>query len=78
MYVCICNAIRETEVRELARQGVTDAGNVHERCGFSTNCASCLDIIQIILDIEHSENGTVAAIPDPRTTEENFAGQCAR
>lgn len=42
MYVCICNAIRETELRRAARHAAGDAEAVYAALGKRPNCGTCL------------------------------------
>lgn len=58
MFVCLCNAIRETEVREIARKGARTADCVYEALDCEAHCATCTDFIQSIVD---SEAPTVVA-----------------
>lgn len=51
MYTCICNAIRECELRKAARQHSGDAESVYAKLGKRPNCGTCLDDAeQIILE----------------------------
>ena len=59
MYVCICNAIREAEVRELARAGVRTAGEAYERCGCAPVCTECTAHMQEVLNEEALQAGAV-------------------
>ena len=43
MYVCICNAIRETTLRCAARSGSGDVDAVYESLGKTPQCGQCLD-----------------------------------
>ena len=43
MYVCICNAIRETELRSAALCCPGDADTVYESLGKHPQCGQCLD-----------------------------------
>ena len=43
MYVCICNAIRETELRAVARAVPGDATQVYAALGRTPQCRQCLD-----------------------------------
>lgn len=43
MFICICNAIRETELRSAARQCSGDADAVYEALGHRPQCGQCLD-----------------------------------
>ena len=43
MYVCVCNAIRETELRAAARRIAGDAERVYAALGRTPQCRQCLD-----------------------------------
>lgn len=43
MLVCICNAICEDELREIARQGISDPEAAFAALGKRPNCRTCLD-----------------------------------
>ena len=43
MYICICNAIRETELRRVARRCPGDAEACYEAMGKRPSCGTCLD-----------------------------------
>ncbi len=43
MYICICNAIREEELRETARRTGGDAESVYAALGKRPNCGQCLE-----------------------------------
>lgn len=43
MYICVCNAIRECELREAARRCPGDADAVYEALGCRPQCGQCLD-----------------------------------
>lgn len=49
MYVCICNAIRECELRETARAVPGDADAVYAALGKAPQCGQCLDEAALIL-----------------------------
>ncbi|GMM92441.1 bacterioferritin-associated ferredoxin [Qipengyuania sp. MTN3-11] len=42
MYVCICNAIRESELRRVARHCPGDAEACYAALGKRPNCGTCL------------------------------------
>ena len=42
MYVCICNAIREADLRQAARRCPGDAEACYAALGKQPNCGSCL------------------------------------
>ncbi len=43
MYVCICNAIRETDLRDAARRTGGDVCSVYAALGKRPNCGQCLE-----------------------------------
>ena len=43
MYVCVCNAIRENELRHAARRTEGDAEAVYAMLGCEPQCCMCLD-----------------------------------
>jgi bacterioferritin-associated ferredoxin len=50
MIVCVCNAIREDELRAVARQGAPCARTAYKSLGCEIQCGTCLpsakDVIQ--------------------------------
>jgi bacterioferritin-associated ferredoxin len=53
MIVCVCNAIREDEVRAEARKGATCPLEAYKSLGFEPQCGSCLDCAQDVIDEVH-------------------------
>lgn len=43
MYICICNAIRETDLRRAACRSFGDAEAVYAAMGKQPNCGQCLE-----------------------------------
>jgi bacterioferritin-associated ferredoxin len=43
MYVCVCNAIREDELRHAARRVEGDAEAVYAALGCQVQCGTCLE-----------------------------------
>ena len=60
MYVCICNAIRESELRRAARHVSGDAEACYAALGKAPCCGTCLDDADDILQ-EERESGLVSA-----------------
>ena len=54
MIVCVCNAIREDELRSAARQGATETVAAYMALGCEPICGCCLDCAQDIIDDERS------------------------
>ena len=54
MIVCVCNAIREREVRQAARNGATCPNSAYRACGRKPRCGQCLPFAREILAAEQS------------------------
>lgn len=55
MYICICNAIRESELREAARKSGGDAEEAYAQLGKTPNCGQCLKMADQIVEQERCE-----------------------
>ncbi len=49
MYVCICNAITESEIRAAAQAGATDLWRLQTELGVAAGCGTCRDTASSIL-----------------------------
>lgn len=49
VYVCICAAVAESEVRLAIRNGARSQETIAESCGAGTGCGSCLDLIDELI-----------------------------
>jgi bacterioferritin-associated ferredoxin len=49
MYVCICNAITEKQVREAATEGATNLMSLQKELGVGAGCGSCKETASEIL-----------------------------
>ena len=49
MYICVCNAIRECDLRRAARRCGGDADRVYAALGKRPQCGQCLDDAEDIL-----------------------------
>lgn len=56
MYICICNAIREADLRSAARRCPGDADAVYASLGKQPQCCQCLDEAAEILIEERARN----------------------
>jgi len=54
MVVCICNEIREKDVREAARNGARSARCVFRQAGCKPKCAQCVTFAETIIASEHA------------------------
>lgn len=54
MVVCVCNAIRECQVREAARSGSTTACQAYRSLGRQPKCGQCVTFARAIIDEERA------------------------
>ncbi|MEO0464115.1 MAG: ferredoxin [Pseudomonadota bacterium] len=57
MYICICNAIRETDLRAAALSSGGDAEATYATLGKRPNCGQCLGKAGEIIDQERAMTG---------------------
>lgn len=50
MVVCVCNAIRERDVREAVRQGANDPCSAYASLGCRPRCGKCLPFARTLID----------------------------
>ena len=43
MYVCICNAITESQIREAVAEGASSVSQLQSKLGVASGCGSCMD-----------------------------------
>lgn len=54
MVVCVCNAIRERDVRAAARSGAASAGQAYRALGCQAKCGQCVPFARAIIDAERA------------------------
>ena len=54
MVVCVCNAIRETDVRCAAREGACNPGKAYARFGKRLQCGQCVPFARDIIKSERA------------------------
>jgi bacterioferritin-associated ferredoxin len=54
MVVCVCNAIRECDVREAARAGSTTACQAYRSLGRQPKCGQCVPFARAIINEERA------------------------
>ena len=50
MYVCLCNAVPEAEVREAVAAGARDVDALTEALGVCSGCGTCREVIEALLE----------------------------
>jgi bacterioferritin-associated ferredoxin len=58
MYVCICRAVTEAEVRGCIADGACTVRDVVKRCAAATGCGSCVGKIVALLSAHADELGS--------------------
>ncbi|MCC7326711.1 MAG: (2Fe-2S)-binding protein [Burkholderiales bacterium] len=49
MYVCVCNAVTDREIRDAVKRGVRTLGDLSATLGVATCCGRCTDCAQQVL-----------------------------
>jgi len=49
MYVCVCNAITDKQIRKAAKAGTTDLRGLQAKLGVASECGSCEEAASAIL-----------------------------
>ena len=62
MYVCVCNAITDKQIRKAAESGVRNVRDLQRQLGVATGCGSCVEAASDIL----RESRQQARITEPR------------
>jgi bacterioferritin-associated ferredoxin len=57
MYICICNAVTEREIRQCAQLGACSVGELRESLGVASNCGKCKQAAKQILREERAAGG---------------------
>ena len=50
MYLCICKAVSDQQIRQAIREGVRTVGEISTRFGAGTECGKCLESISEYVD----------------------------
>jgi bacterioferritin-associated ferredoxin len=61
MYVCICNALTDRDVKGALGAGVRTASEVHRRCGCVPQCGRCKPFIKSLMAENQGEEAVPAA-----------------
>ena len=59
MYVCICNAVTERDVRECARQGATCLDELTLQLGVGAGYGRCRECAMEVLEEIHGKTETI-------------------
>ena len=66
MYICICNAVTDRQIRKAAKAGVRDLRQLQKELGVASNCGSCKDTaIEILREHRPDRTRTKPRIYEP-------------
>jgi bacterioferritin-associated ferredoxin len=63
MYVCVCNAVTDSEVRSCASEGARTLADLRERLGVATDCGRCARYARALLREHHDVNASERCSP---------------
>ncbi len=58
MYVCICKAITDKQIRRAAANGVDNLYELREELGVGSGCGTCADMASSILNETNARHAT--------------------
>ena len=65
MYICICNAITDKQIRRAAMNGVDNVYELRDSLGVASTCGSCADQAQSILNETNNSGFAQPSMYDP-------------
>ena len=63
MYICLCNALTDSDILLAAAQGARRPREVHEACGCTAQCGSC--VRQIVAMLQSVTNANALSDVEP-------------
>ena len=62
MYICICHAVTEQQIRDAVREGAATVAELGARLGVSSGCGSCRPLAKEVLE----QTLQLAGLPENR------------
>lgn len=50
MYVCVCKAVSDKEIRQLIQGGARSTAEIERQCGAGGDCGSCVGDLEAMID----------------------------
>lgn len=66
MYICVCNAVTDSEIRDAVSDGVNSFSELSFRTGCGTKCGGCVPQARAIMDEKLDEMGGPSAVTSLR------------
>lgn len=63
MYVCICNGVTDSAIRQAAEAGCRSVSELTMRTGAGANCGSCVEAASALLDEVHAARPKPLPLP---------------
>jgi bacterioferritin-associated ferredoxin len=64
MYVCVCHAVTEDDVRRYADAGVCSAKELRAACGMRPGCGQCVLKMRSLLGADQADNRTLVGVSE--------------
>lgn len=61
MYVCLCKAVTDTQIREAVEDGAVHVSHLADSCGLGTGCGRCQETAQQMIDEQLADSLSFAA-----------------
>ena len=61
MYVCICQAVSDTQIKDAVADGAEDLESIQRRLGAATGCGTCTEFTQKVINDALAQRLTYAA-----------------
>jgi bacterioferritin-associated ferredoxin len=62
MYVCICHAVTDSDIRQAGAEGASSFRELSFRTGCGTQCGSCADLAREVMEETRSRPGAPAPL----------------
>jgi len=63
MYVCVCNAVTDSEVHSCLRDGARTLADLRQQLGVATDCGRCARYARALLKEHHNLNAQESCPP---------------
>ena len=61
MYVCICKAVSDQDIKEAVANGAEDLADIQARLGAATGCGTCTEYAKEVINEALTQSLTYAA-----------------
>lgn len=56
MYVCVCNAVRDTQIREALARGCNDLDGLSAELGVGNGCGTCIEYARAMIEAQQEQS----------------------